>query len=610
MNDILKQHLASAYHAHVTELLAERNASGFWEGRLSSSPLATAVAVFALFKVNPDRYSTWIEKGLEWLSRTQNPDGGWGDTDGADPSNLSTTLLCRAAFYGCRSLGPYEVTLNKAERWIGAKVGSLDPQAVVEAIDRTYGQDRTFAVPILTMCALANCLGPEGWRYVVALPFELAMLPRCLFRWLKLSVVSYALPALIAMGQAKFYFDPPGNVVVRWIRGVVRQTTLRFLERLQPNNGGFLEAAPLTGFVTMCLAAMGHAEHGVVRKGAAFLLRSVRTDGSWPIDTNLATWVTTQAVKAFGEDVENVISGSERKQLADWLLGQQFRQVHPFTGSGAGGWGWTNQPGAVPDADDTAGALVALYYLDRERTEVRAAAQDGVNWLLNLQNSDGGVPTFCRGWGQLPFDRSCPDITAHAIQAWSLWQTKLSLSLQKRLNGAIVKAVHYLAAHQRKDGAWVPLWFGHPFAPEQTNPVYGTAQVVDALLNRNPPVDAWVGGMIAPSIKWLLSEQKEDGSWGAGAVGTAEETALAVRALASYMRHNQIDYDAIKRAIGLGLGWLMDSGHPTDKAAPIGLYFAKLWYYERLYRSIFTVSAYHAGLNQPDFGAGNRFGKN
>ncbi|MBN2511344.1 MAG: hypothetical protein JXB18_00265 [Sedimentisphaerales bacterium] len=597
MNDIVKQQLASAYRAQVTALLAERNASGFWEGRLSSSPLATAVAVFALFKMSPEEFSTAIEQGLEWLSRTQNPDGGWGDTDGADPSNLSTTLLCRAAFYGCRAIGRYEVTLNKAERWIGAKVGSLDPKAAAEAVYQMYGQDRTFAVPILTMCGLAGCLGPEGWRYVVALPFELAIFPRRFFRWLNLSVVSYALPALIAMGQVKFYFDPPGNFMLRWIRGAVRRMTLRFLERLGPANGGFLEAAPLTGFVTMCLAAMGHADHGAARKGAEFLLRSVRSDGSWPIDTNLATWVTTLAVKAFGDNIEKAISGSECKQLADWLLGQQFRQVHPFTGSAPGGWGWTDQPGAVPDADDTAGALVALYYLGRERAEVRAAAVQGIKWLLDLQNNDGGIPTFCRGWGKLPFDRSCPDITAHAIQAWSMWREMVSLSLQKRLNYAIDKALHYLADHQRADGTWLPLWFGNPFGRNQSNPVYGTAQVVDALLNRNQSVDSLVREMIAPSIKWLLSEQKKDGSWGAGAVGTAEETALAVRALVSSIDKNKICDIDIERSIERGLGWLMDSGHKADKAAPIGLYFAKLWYYERLYRSVFTISAYHTALD-------------
>ena len=43
---------------------------------------------------------------------------------------------------------------------------------------------------------------------------------------------------------------------------------------------------------------------------------------------------------------------------------------------------------------------------------------EGLKWLLGLQNSDGGIPTFCRGWGTLPFDRSSPDLTAHAIRAW------------------------------------------------------------------------------------------------------------------------------------------------------------------------------------------------
>ena len=36
------------------------------------------------------------------------------------------------------------------------------------------------------------------------------------------------------------------------------------------------------------------------------------------------------------------------------------QQVHPLTGAEPGGWGWTDLSGAVPDADDTAAALLAL----------------------------------------------------------------------------------------------------------------------------------------------------------------------------------------------------------------------------------------------------------
>src|SRR6266568_4695463 len=49
----------------------------------------------------------------------------------------------------------------------------------------------------------------------------------------------------------------------------------------------------------------------------------------------------------------------------------------------------------------------------------RPAAMAGIHWLLNLQNADGGLPTFCRGWTNLPFDRSAPDLTAHALRAWN-----------------------------------------------------------------------------------------------------------------------------------------------------------------------------------------------
>src|SRR6188768_211805 len=48
----------------------------------------------------------------------------------------------------------------------------------------------------------------------------------------------------------------------------------------------------------MSLAGAGAVDDPVVRKGVEFLKATVRPDGSWPIDTNLATWVTTLATNA------------------------------------------------------------------------------------------------------------------------------------------------------------------------------------------------------------------------------------------------------------------------------------------------------------------------
>jgi squalene-hopene/tetraprenyl-beta-curcumene cyclase len=57
--------------------------------------------------------------------------------------------------------------------------------------------------------------------------------------------------------------------------------------------------------------------------------------------------------------------------------------------------------------------------------ESSEAAKAGINWLLDIQNRDGGWPTFCRGWGHLPFDRSSADISAHALRALTAWKNDL-----------------------------------------------------------------------------------------------------------------------------------------------------------------------------------------
>src|SRR5262249_45409853 len=150
---------------------------------------------------------------------------------------------------------------------------------------------------------------------------------------------------------------PPRSGVVRLIRRRAIRKSLRVLAAIQPSSGGFLEATPLTSFVTLSLASIGEADHPVARKAAEFLADGARPDGSWPIDTNLATWVTTLSVNALAAAGE--LDHLDRlPELREWLLGQQFRARHPYTGADPGGWGWTDLSGSVPDADDTAGALL------------------------------------------------------------------------------------------------------------------------------------------------------------------------------------------------------------------------------------------------------------
>ena len=511
--------------------------------------------------------------------------------------------------------------------------GGLGPRALADTISRRYGRDRTFSVPILTVLALAGLLDEDardkatrndgspggedgarggrdravigkGWRHVPQLPFELAAVPPAWYRWLRLPVVSYALPALIAIGQARHRQRPTGNPLTRLVRRVVRAHTLRRLEAIQPRGGGFLEATPLTSFVVMSLVAAGESMHPVVERGAAFLERSAHADGSWPIDTNLATWVTTLSINALARrpDWQARLGSAARTALSRWLLDQQYRERHVYTDADPGGWAWTDLPGGVPDADDTPGALLALHALDAGDAKHREAACAGIGWLLDLQNADGGIPTFCRGWGALPFDRSSPDLTAHTLRAWTAWRPALPTELGLRTGRATARAVRYLERAQQSDGSWIPLWFGNQGAPDDANPVYGTARVLDGLAAL---ADAeTVPATEHRAARWLVDAQGEDGGWG-GAPGvppSIEETAVAVSALATLRRLSRATpVPGLGNAVAGGVDWLLEAtgGGRRAPAAPIGLYFAKLWYSEALYPWVFALSALAAAVRRP-----------
>lgn len=612
MSDLRK--LDRAYRTARKQLLAERVPQGHWIGELSNSALSTATAVSALALVERHAQTTpggWfvdetrgggvsqlIVRGLEWLAAAQNEDGGWGDTD-QSYSNVATTMLVRAAF--CLTGVPAKRAdlLERAEAY-------LDAQGGVPALRRRYGKDKTFAVPILTNCALA---GLVPWSEVSPLPFELACLPQKWFRFLNLPVVSYAIPALVAIGQARHVHRPSWNPLVRRVRQAAMAKSLDVLDHMQPASGGFLEATPLTSFVVMSLASIGQAQHPVVRRSVQFLLDSVREDGSWPIDTNLATWNTTLAINALGNDAPGS-DADEAPSAAclDWLLDCQNKVVHPYTGCEPGGWGWSDLSGSVPDVDDTSGALLALANWpaaeEREAERIRTAAEAGIGWLLDLQNSDGGWPTFCRGWGTMPFDRSGSDLTAHALRAVRAWgattngtpqahplqRVGLNLAeLTTRMEEATARGLRYLARHQHPAGSWTPLWFGNQDHPQEESPVYGTARVL--LCYRD------LGLMNMPqaqlAVQWLVSRQNADGGWGGWHQSSraprscVEETALAVEALAA------ADGEPAEAALRAGAAWLVDAVETDSlgKTSPIGFYFAKLWYYERLYPLSFSVAA-------------------
>ena len=410
---------------------------------------------------------------------------------------------------------------------------------------------------------------------------------------------------------------------------------MKVLRQMQPTSGGYLEAAPLTSFVVMSLAVTGRGDHEVSQSGLRFLIDTMNPEGSWPIDTNLATWVTSLSIHALACDPDDDGSWCS-ESLVKWHLSCQHQQRHAFTGADPGGWGWSDLSGAVPDSDDTPAAILALRQAQRWvhgelSSQCDRAIDEGIDWLRRLQNRDGGLPTFCRGWGKLPFDRSSTDLTAHALRA-SVGPVGRSQSPPTSIRYA--KAVRFLHQSQQEDGSWLPLWFGNQDCADESNPVYGSSRVLVAGAQGLIGEDA-----VGRGCEYLISNQNEDGGWGGGASmsqwlkshaqadsqvsSSVEETALAVDALSTVLLSrrnlgadcgvqsgyiaqdsrkdgskwsstgaaggNQAYREAIIRGIEFLLRSVDDGRHRVPW--PIGFYFAKLWYHEKLYPLIFATTA-------------------
>ena len=590
----VKEQILGQYNNLVHQLINEQNEKGFWTGRLSSSALSTAVAIVALKLNGSPVHIEKIEQGLKWLLDHSNNDGGFGDTPESQ-SNVSTSLLSFAALHYCgKDEEISKAALRNLENYLLTQKISLNPDTITASVLAFYGKDYTFSVPILSMLVICGVMNEQSCMKIPQLPFELVLLPSSWYSFFNLRVVSYALPALIGMGIFIFKKRKRHNALMGLIRRKALAPSLQKLLKIVPESGGFLEATPLTGFVTMCLISSGLVSNEVVEKGISFLDLQQREDGSWPIDTDLSTWVTTLSIKALGPDINTFLTDAYIEKLKKHLLAIQYKEKHSFNNALPGGWGWTNFSGSVPDVDDTCGAILALLSDYKGTEDEKSAIINGCNWLLRQQNNDGGFPTFCRGWGKLPFDSSCSDLTGHAfcalISTLENLDKELPENLRKGYYKSAVKGLEFLKKAQRKDGSWLPLWFGNQMTPDKTNPVYGTARVSVYLSDchdfkiLDPKHKKDLKNILADSKNYLSGQQNEDGSWGGalGIKGSIEETSLAISALSK-----EYEQRCLK-----GLEWLsvryQFEGLPSS---PIGLYFAALWYDEKLYPLITYIEA-------------------
>jgi squalene-hopene/tetraprenyl-beta-curcumene cyclase len=598
--------LSAAFETARCDLLAESSPVGHWTGQLSSSPLSTAAAIAALALVERHaptiagrvadenrecQLSKLIIVSLRWLARHQNADGGWGDSD-KSPSNIAATMMVRAAFALTCVPAESPGILERADAYISAFGG-------VRGLRRRYGDDRPLTAGILAASALG---GLVSWRQVPALPFERTACPERFWSLLRLPIGSQGVAVLVALGQARYVHRKPRNLLVRLARRLTIDGSLRTLCGMQPAGSGFEHSPLSTSFVIIGLAGSGRSDHPVVRAGVDFLFRCVRAGGSWPIESDVSVLNTSQSARVLADVGEDM---SEIGGL-NWLLSCQQLDPHASDAEKVGGWAHTDLQGATPRVDASAEALLAMSAWRKagsaSRVEIDAAAIAGIRWLLARQGPDGGSPPTNHSFSQMPAAAGACDSTALALRALVAWRGALSKDPEApnvardflaKTASAIERGFRFMKIRQAPHGCWEASAHGSQSVATQNNLVIGTALALLAFRD----ADRLDCESVRRGLAWLEASMHADGSFGGellcerravGGVHCVEETALAVEALLTCGPESNRGGAAFR-----GLNWLIDAveSNRHQSAAPIGLAFGKLSYYEKLLPLALAVSA-------------------
>jgi squalene-hopene/tetraprenyl-beta-curcumene cyclase len=250
-------------------------------------------------------------------------------------------------------------------------------------------------------------------------------------------------------------------------------------------------------------------------------------------------WDTAIAAFALGE-AKNPPREALRK-CTDWLLTKEVRRKGDWSvkrpDTKPSGWYFEFANEFYPDIDDTAMVLLGMRHAKASRpADQQAAVKRAVEWLLDMQSSDGGWAAFDvdNDWGPLsdvPFadhnamlDPTCPDITGRVVEALVACGVEPSHS-------AIRKGVAYLVRTQERDGSWYGRW--------GVDYIYGTFLALRGLQSAG---ESDREAYVQRALEWVRSIQNFDGGWGescasydnhsyTAAESTASQTAWAVLAL-------------------------------------------------------------------------------
>jgi len=361
--------------------------------------------------------------------------------------------------------------------------------------------------------------------------------------------------ALLALG-----YDQQHPLITRAIQGL---TDMQF----RYNGTTTMQNSPSTVWDTALLAytlqeAGIAADHLTIRRAAAYLL------------------------------------SKQQDKTADWSI------HNPDTIPG--GWGFSETNTINPDVDDTTAALRAIRRLSNTNSTYLDSWNRGLNWVISMQNNDGGWPSFekntnneiltwlaLNGAKSAAIDPSEADLTGRTLEYLGNFAR---LDIRHEF---IKRGTNWLVRHQEKDGSWYGRW-GVCY-------IYGTWAALTGLAAVGLPANH---EPLQQGARWLMDIQNPDGGWGESCQSdrlrhyvplgesTPSQTAWALDALIAVQAQPTPEVDqGIQRLIALLHEDDWKSTYPTGAGLP-GYFYSHYHSYRYIW-PLLTLSHYKKRYGNP-----------
>ena len=572
---------------------------GMWCGPLETNCCMEAQWILAMKFIDFDDHKK--TKVLQYILDRQREDGSWDVYYGSEQGDINTTLEC---YFALRVSGfdPDEPALAKARKWL---------------IENKW----TERIRVFTKYWLA-LFGEWPWAHTPVIPPEIVFLPKwCPFNiydfasWARATMMpitilcsrrpikelpeNLRLDELFPEGRDKvdYRLQRKSHKAISWdnlfmkldhalhaynrfpikpFRESAIKLVLQWMLEHQDEDGawGGIQPPWIYGILTMYVEGFSLDQINMSRAIDAFNLhwQVPRGEGIMLQASESPVWDTFLTMISLMDAGESPGTSPELLKALDYVLAKENRyhgdwsvmvgkHVEP------GGWAFERANNYYPDIDDAAIAICALKriqkLLPRESTRARrvdSAIRRTVNWILAMQNPNGGWAAFDRDntrelVTKIPFadfgemlDPPSADLTGHVVEA-------LAMCGFSRNHPAIARAIKFMYDEQEDDGSWFGRW--------GVNYIYGTCGVLPALTAVG---DTKETPQIRRALEWLASKQNADGGWGesiasymepkysgTGIPSTASQTAWALMAI---MSADDKNYD---ECIARGCKFLCDS---------------------------------------------------